>query len=421
MAYFDDFLNDRRLQSSRRGFLTGALFPVLISGSGPAEAEDPTPPQLLKAIEELEPYLTVQNEFQDISRGKPVPHSLSEEKKREVGMTRDTWKLEIITDPNHPSQLGKQFSKKTGNAFGFDDLLHLAKRHAVRFAKLMTCLNLGCPLGMGIWEGVPLRELIWLTEPKEDLRRIFYYGYHNEIQDQRFQSSLPVGRVLEDPQDWPPVIVCYKLNGEWLDSKRGGPVRMIVPEAYGFKSVKWLNTIALSNLFHANDTYANGNNDIDSPMKSFAATLLKPASTKPGIPMPVTGYAQVGMSGIARVQFWVKPKSKAWPADDPYFLKAPWQDARILPPPQKWGGQIAGEVIPGDTVGFDNQTGLPKKWPLKFTKIYWAALLPGFSEGDYEFRCRTIDENGLAQPMPRPFAKSGRCAIETCSFTIKAG
>src|SRR5689334_24740256 len=25
--------------------------------------------------------------------------------------------------------------------------------------------------------------------------------------------------------DLPPVIVCYKLNGQWLDSERGGPVR----------------------------------------------------------------------------------------------------------------------------------------------------------------------------------------------------
>ncbi len=35
-----------------------------------------------------------------------------------------------------------------------------------------------------------------------------------------FRSSLPIGRVLEDPFDLRPVIVCYKMNGEWLDSER---------------------------------------------------------------------------------------------------------------------------------------------------------------------------------------------------------
>ena len=87
----------------------------------------------------------------------------------------------------------------------------------------MTCLNIGCPLGMGIWEGVPLRTLVWLTQPKENLRRVFYYGYHNDDPKQMFRSSLPVGRVLEDFDDLPPVIVCYKLNGEWLTPERGAP------------------------------------------------------------------------------------------------------------------------------------------------------------------------------------------------------
>ena len=77
---------------------------------------------------------------------------------------------------------------------------------------------------MGLWEGVPLREVVWLTQPRDNLRRVFYYGYHNDDPQQMFRSSLPIGRVLEDPFDFPPVILCYKLNGEWLDSKRGGPV-----------------------------------------------------------------------------------------------------------------------------------------------------------------------------------------------------
>ena len=101
--------------------------------------------------------------------------------------------------------------------------MKLADKHAVRFAKVMTCLNIGCPLGMGLWEGVPLREVVWLTRPKENLRRVFYYGYHNDDPKQMFHSSLPVGRVLEDYFDLPPVIVCYKLNGQWLDAQARRP------------------------------------------------------------------------------------------------------------------------------------------------------------------------------------------------------
>src|SRR5438067_981383 len=224
-------------QPSRRCFLRlGAAAGCLPLGA----AEPPTPPELARAIDRIEPFFTPPEKFGDVSRGKPVPHSLAPQKKQAAGLTRDTWKLEVVSDPEHPAQLGKQLTKKDGTALDFEALLRLAKKHAVRFAKVMTCLNIGCPLGMGIWEGVPLREVVWLTQPRENLRRVFYYGYHNDDPKQMFRSSLPVGRVLEDPHDLPPVILCYKLNGQWLDSTRGGPVRMLVPEAYGFNSVKWL-------------------------------------------------------------------------------------------------------------------------------------------------------------------------------------
>jgi hypothetical protein len=49
---------------------------------------------------------------------------------------------------------------------------------------------------------------------------------------------------------------------------------------------------------------------------------------------------------------------------------------------------------------------------MPLTKAHWKARLPGLPAGKYTFRCRTIDENGAAQPMPRPFDKSGRAGIE---------
>jgi DMSO/TMAO reductase YedYZ molybdopterin-dependent catalytic subunit len=90
-----------------------------------------------------------------------------------------------------------------------------------------------------------------------------------------------------------PVIICYKLNGEWLSPKRGGPVRMIVPEAYGFKSVKWLQRIVLTNDHRANDTYAEQNNDVDSWQKTMARFVDVPDSAKAGQAIPLTGLAQV--------------------------------------------------------------------------------------------------------------------------------
>ena len=181
-------------------------------------------------------------------------------------------------------------------------------------------------------------------------------------------------------------------------------MRVVVPEAYGFKSVKWLNTVTLSNMAAANDTYIKGNNDIDSPLKTFAATLHVPPAPKPGEPLALTGYAQVGVSGLSKVQVWVHPAEKAWPADDPYFTTAPWADAIILDPPKEWA----------------DDAGKPAAWPMKLTKAHWAALVPGVPAGEHVLRCRTIDARKQAQPMPRPFKKSGRCDIEELKLTVKA-
>ena len=364
-----------------------------------------------KAGARPEPYFTPSMNFRDVSRGKPLPHSLPDEKKREVGLTRDTWRLELLADPDHPAKIGNPLTRATNNALDFAGLLKLGEKQTIRFAKVMTCLNLGCPLGMGLWEGVALRDVVWLAQPEDKLRRVFYHGYHNNDPKQVFRSSLPVGRVLEDPPGLPPVILCYKLNGEWLDSERGGPVRMVVPEDYGFKSVKWLSHLFLTNLATSNDTYADQGNDVDSPMKTFAATLSIPRTIKAGEAIAVTGYAQVGISGLSKVQVSLESATAVKTVNNI------WKDAELLSAPARWTGLMGETILPG-THGFD-ATGKPQSWPMRLTNAHWATVLPGVPAGEYTFRCRTIDAQGIAQPLPRPFRNSGHAKIETVTVSVQ--
>jgi len=209
-----------------------------------------------------------------------------------------------------------------------------------------------------------------------------------------------------------------QTQGQWLDSERGGPVRVVVPEAYGFKSIKWLTHVVLTNLYHANDTYAEGNNDVDSWLKTFAATLSVPHQLKPGAPFPVTGYAQVGLAGLSKVQVSIESSAVERTDRDRSFSGAPWVDAQVLSPPRNWGALPDGR-IPTATLGFDSATREPCAWPMRLTKVHWAALLPGLAVGEYTFRCRTIDAKGIPQPMPRPFQKSGHSAIESVEIEVK--
>ena len=372
---------------------------------------------LARAVEGLE-YFTPPDKFGTVERGTPLPYTHPIEKLREVGMTRETWQLEVMADPDSPPTMENPLTKEAGSALDWSGLMKLAETKSVRFLKIMTCLNMGAPLGMGLWEGVPLREVVWLTKPSANLRRLFYFGYHNDDPKQIFRSSLPIGRVLEDPPGEHPVILCYKLNGEFLSGKRGGPVRMLVPDAYGFKSVKWLQRVVLTNAPFANDTYAGGNNDVDSQMKTFAHIVSHPATVKVGESLPITGLAQVGMSGLSKVQYWLSPQGTEWSKDDPHFTMAPWRDADLLPAPMTWKSLPDGKLIT-PILGFDSKTNRPLTWPMRNTLAHWAVLLTDVAAGEYELRCRTIDASGVAQPLPRPFAKSGRNAIHQVSLSVR--
>ena len=112
-------------------------------------------------------------------------------------------------------------------------------------------------------------------------------------------------------------------------------------------------------------------------------------------------------------------QSAKWPADDPYFTKADWKDAEILSPPKKWGGDLPDGKLPDRLHGFDPKTGEPKEWPMLLSMAHWAAALPGMPAGEYTLRARTIDAKGIAQPMPRPFAKSGRNFIEERGLIVE--
>ncbi len=81
---------------------------------------------------------------------------------------------------------------------------------------------------------------------------------------------------------------------------------------------------------------------------------------------------------------------------------------------------MPGGKLPANTHQVDPKTGKPLVWPMRFTIAHWAALVPPLAPGAYDFCCRTIDLNGIAQPMPRPFLHTGVTAIHRVTVVVKA-
>jgi DMSO/TMAO reductase YedYZ molybdopterin-dependent catalytic subunit len=364
-------------------------------------------------------YLTPPDAFREFGREKPRIDSFPPQKLREVGLDHETWRLEVVPDPQSNAQVANPLSRERDTALDWAGLMRLAETRAVRFLAVLTCTNMPDQLGMGLWEGVPLRDVIWLARPTGNVRRVFYWGYHNDDPKQRFISSFSVNRVLEDPPGDLPVTLCYKLNGQWLSPKAGGPVRLIAPGVYGNKWVKWLQCVVLTNSYQANDTYALWNNDVETLMKTQARFLSPPAKAKAGQPVVLVGSAQVGVSGLHEVQVSLQREDAPLPADDPHFTKADWQQAQILPPPSDWDGGLPSGKLPEIPLQFDPATGRPRSWPLRYAIAHWAVSLTAPPPGRYHIRCRAIDAQGAAQPMPRPFPKSGNNAIHQASLVIE--
>jgi DMSO/TMAO reductase YedYZ molybdopterin-dependent catalytic subunit len=373
------------------------------------------------------PLLTPQADFYDVSRGKPKPFTLTGEALAQARLTPETWRLEIVVDPftseqvKEPASLGRQFKMEDGTALDAKALMDLGKKHSVRFLKAMQCLNIAAPLGQGLWEGVPLREVLRLCGQIKNARRIYYWGFHNNDPAQLFQSSLSYTEVMETPPGELPAFLAYKLNGEPISLLRGGPVRLIVPWAHGFKSIKWLQRIAVTNDFRANDTYANQNNDPESHLKTAAYIDQAPDRFASGQPISLGGLVLSGLSGVKRVEYWLhraEPGAPPVTQDDATYQAALWMPCKLEAPPANWSGILPPGVASKSVLGFDPQTGRPASWPLRYSMISWSTTLSGLKAGKYEFRARAVDLNDFAQPEPRPVPKTGKNAVEVHRFEV---
>ena len=83
-----------------------------------------------------------------------------------------------------------------------------------------------------IWEGVMFRDVVDLVHPKSEAKYIMAHCYGG------YTTNLPLDLLLEGQ-----AILVHKHNGEELAEEHGWPLRLVVPERYGWKSAKWLNGI----------------------------------------------------------------------------------------------------------------------------------------------------------------------------------
>lgn len=85
------------------------------------------------------------------------------------------------------------------------------------------------------WEGVSAREILARTGVLPEAKFVIAHGY-----DDGFTTNLPLAELTAED-----VLLCDSHDGQPLSADHGGPVRLIVPRLYAWKSAKWVKTLEL--------------------------------------------------------------------------------------------------------------------------------------------------------------------------------
>ena len=86
------------------------------------------------------------------------------------------------------------------------------------------------------WKGVRLADLLDRAGVQANARAVRFKSF-----DGAYSESLTLAQARRDD-----VIVAYQLEGSPISDAHGGPVRLYVAPMYGYKSIKWLDSIELT-------------------------------------------------------------------------------------------------------------------------------------------------------------------------------
>jgi DMSO/TMAO reductase YedYZ molybdopterin-dependent catalytic subunit len=82
------------------------------------------------------------------------------------------------------------------------------------------------------WDGVTWNDFIKNIELDPEADHANFYSYSG------YTTAIPLKELI-----YPKVMLVYAVDGEPLESEYGGPLRMVVPNLWGYKSCKWLQRI----------------------------------------------------------------------------------------------------------------------------------------------------------------------------------
>ena len=262
-------ITPKAIYLKRRDFFAGAVAAGLMAAAPKALASTLAVTKTVEDAggEKLTPQksVTTYNNFYEFGTGKADPSSNS-------GDFQPTpWTVKVDGLVAKPME------------FGIDDLMSaMTIEERIYRMRCVEAWSMVIP-----WDGFQLSELLSKVEPLGSAK---YVAFETVVRP----KEMPGQRGLFQPLPWPYVeglrldeamhpltILSVGLYGETLKAQNGAPIRLVVPWKYGFKSIKSITRITLTdkeppctwNRAASNEYgfYANVNPKVDHPRWSQAS------------------------------------------------------------------------------------------------------------------------------------------------------
>jgi len=132
---------------------------------------------------------------------------------------RETWRLRV------DGQVEQQVS------LTYDELLRLPRAEQVSDFHCVT----GWSVSNVHWAGVRFDDLLARAGPLPDARVLTFVSAEHPYVD---TLTLAQARLAD-------AMLAYEMDGKPLRREHGAPVRVVIPEMYGYKNVKWVERIVV--------------------------------------------------------------------------------------------------------------------------------------------------------------------------------
>ncbi|WP_411036095.1 protein-methionine-sulfoxide reductase catalytic subunit MsrP [Shinella sp. BYT-45] len=252
---------------NRRSFLAAAAGGVLAAAGTPAFAEALKASRSQYTVDEAltpEKDVTSYNNFYEFGMGKGDPLANSEKFKPAP------WTVKVDGLVGKPKE------------FGLEELLAMPIEERVYRMRCVEAWSMVIP-----WAGFPLAALLDKVEPLGDAK---YVAFETVVRPE----EMPGQSGYFQPLPWPYVeglrldearhpltLLAVGVYGKTLPNQNGAPIRLVVPWKYGFKGIKSIVKITLTdkqppstwNLSAPDEYgfYANVNPEVDHPRWSQAS------------------------------------------------------------------------------------------------------------------------------------------------------